>query len=65
MEVWGWWVATKGQITTKLSNFQGEQQSSAIFKVKWLIIRPPIALIMSQNIDKSMAYIMNESVDDF
>ena len=40
------------------------QLSFALFKVKWPT-RSPIALKLSQNIAKSMAYIINQSCGDF
>ena len=42
----------------------GLQRSPAFFKVKWPT-RRPLALKLSQNIAKSMAYIINQSYGDF
>ena len=49
MEGGGWWGATKWWVTAELCIFQGG----------------PIALKLSQNIAKSMAYIINQSYGDF
>ena len=51
MEGGGWWGATNWQVTAELCIFQGEMAQ--------------IALKVSQNIAKSMVYIINQSYGDF
>ena len=55
MEGGGWLRATMWGVTAKLCIFQGEMAHK----------EAPIALKLSQNISKSMAYIINQSCGDF
>ena len=51
----GWWGATKWQVTAELCIFQGEMAHKD----------GPIAIKLSQNVAKSMVYIINQSYGDF